>query len=165
MLCSFSLCSPWNTILSRAPKPSLPFHPLADAGHIKHNISVGVSQASRFDHSFTGVIAGCYEPQLAVEFLHQPRKIANSTRNVLFEVATIADSKPDSRLRHKLHDPGCSFRRYGADLPTRFLLNYSAGKIKWDAIVICVSRKIILRYLSAVRLGLAVATRRQQKQH
>src|SRR5215469_1960691 len=152
MLCSFSLFSPWNTILSRAPKPSLPFHPLADAGHIKHNVVVRVGQSPGFDYSFTRVIAGSYEPQLAVEFLHQPSQIANSARDVLLNVATIADTESAGRLRHKLHDPGCSFGRYGADLPTRFLLNYSARKIEWDAIVICVSRKIILSYLSAVRL-------------
>src|SRR5215470_10918155 len=139
MLCSFSLCSPWNTILSRAPKSSLPFHPVADGGHIQHNIAVSVGQSPGFDHSFTRVIAGSYEPQLAVEFLHQPSQIANSPRNILFEIATIADTKADSRLRHELHDSGCSFRRYGADPPTRFPLNYGAGEIKWDSIVICVS--------------------------
>src|SRR5262249_45533723 len=157
MLCSFSWCSPWNTILSRAPKPSLPFHPLTDAGHIKHNVVVRVGQSPSFDHSFTRVIAGSYEPQLAVEFLHQPRQIANSARDVLLKVAPILDTESARRLRHKLHDPGCSFPRYGADPPTRFLLNYSARKVKWNSIVICVSSQIILSRLSGVRLSLGAA--------
>src|SRR5579864_2865838 len=164
MLCNFSLFAPWSAIYPRARNSSLYLHALSDAGYIGHHVTIRIVQTSSPNYTFTRVVCGGNQSQLAVEFVHQPSQIADSSRDVLLQVAAIADAESCGCTWHQLHDPGSAFRRYGAHLPTRFLLHHGPSKIKRDSVVFCVSGQVILRLRTAVGHGLAISPDRRQKE-
>src|SRR5579864_2493261 len=108
MLCNFSLFAPWSTISPRARKCSLYLHALPDAGYIGHNVTIPIGQTSTLNYTFTRVVCGGDQSQLAVEFVHQPGQIADSARDVLLQVAAIADAESCGCGWHQLHNPGCA---------------------------------------------------------
>src|SRR5271165_1832985 len=119
--------SPQLFPLSRQPWLGLqcPSHAitLRDPFDVPVNIGGGILQSPRRDPVFADVVGCGDQSEVAVELLLEPRKICDSTSNVLLHQKPITHSEPHGRCGHQLHDPHRTLFRYRIRVPSRFFVD------------------------------------------
>src|SRR5208337_225664 len=119
--------SPQLLPLSRQPWLGLqcPSHaiPLRDPFDVPLNTGEGILQSPRRDPVFADVVGCGDQSEVAVELLLEPRKICDSTSNVLLHQKPITHSEPHGRCGHQLHDPHRTLFRHRIRIPSRFFVD------------------------------------------
>src|SRR5271157_3747663 len=120
--------------LAPCPKHSSCAIPLRDPFDVPLNVGGGIVQSPRRDCVLADVVGCGDQPEVSVEPQFQPRKICDTTANVLLHQKSIAHSEPHSRCGHQLHDPSRAFLRYRIRVPSRFFVDNRSHQFHRDLI-------------------------------